>query len=46
MAGKKQKALRSKVDVDPKGPLAAVRKRRKEMQKQLDALYGKGRGDK
>lgn len=42
----KQKALRKKVDVSKKGPLAAVKKRRKEMQKQLDALYGKGRGDK
>jgi hypothetical protein len=42
----KQKELRKKVDVNEKGPLAAVRKRRKEMQKQLDALYGKGkRGD-
>lgn len=38
---KKQKALRKKVDVNKKGPLKAVRQRRKKVQNSLDQIFGK-----
>lgn len=40
MAGKKQKALRKKVDVSKKGVLKAVRKRRKKRQDIMKDLFG------
>lgn len=38
MAGKKQKALRKKIDINKKGVLKQVRKRRQNIKNQLDQL--------
>jgi len=39
--GKKQKALKKKVKINPKGVLGAVRKRRKAQEAQLKKLFKK-----